>query len=61
MGIAVVGGLILATGLTLFVVPAVYSTISRERKTAANTAAAVPAALSAPAMDDQVARAMTNS
>jgi multidrug efflux pump len=61
MGIAVVGGLILATGLTLFVVPAVYSTISRERKTAANTGAAVPAALSAPAMDDQVARAMTNS
>lgn len=38
MGIAVVGGLILATGLTLYVVPAVYSYISKEGKTVSNVA-----------------------
>jgi multidrug efflux pump len=36
MGIAVVGGLILATGLTLYVVPAVYSFVSKEGKTVSN-------------------------
>ncbi|MEW6512270.1 MAG: efflux RND transporter permease subunit [Bacteroidota bacterium] len=30
MGVAVVGGLILATGLTLYIVPAVYCVVSRE-------------------------------
>jgi multidrug efflux pump len=30
MGIAVVGGLVLATGLTLFVVPAVYTFIAKK-------------------------------
>jgi multidrug efflux pump len=30
MGIAVVGGLIVATGLTLYVIPAIYSFVSRE-------------------------------
>ncbi len=30
MGIAVIGGLVVATGLTLFVVPAVYTYVSRE-------------------------------
>jgi multidrug efflux pump len=30
MGIAVVGGLILATGLTLYIIPAVYSFVSKE-------------------------------
>ncbi|MGB2957579.1 MAG: efflux RND transporter permease subunit, partial [Bacteroidota bacterium] len=30
MGIAVIGGLVVATGLTLFVVPAVYSYVSKE-------------------------------
>jgi multidrug efflux pump len=32
MGIAVVGGMLFATGLTLYVVPAVYSTLSRGTK-----------------------------
>ena len=32
MGVAVVGGLILSTFLTLFVVPAIYSYISTENK-----------------------------
>jgi multidrug efflux pump len=36
MGIAVIGGLLVATGLTLFVVPAVYSYISREGKAVSN-------------------------
>jgi multidrug efflux pump len=31
MGVAVVGGMVFATGLTLFVVPAVYSYLSRNR------------------------------
>jgi multidrug efflux pump len=30
MGLAVVGGLILATGLTLYIIPAVYSFVSKE-------------------------------
>jgi len=41
MGIAVVGGLILATGLTLYIVPAVYSYISKEGKTVSNVADAM--------------------
>ncbi len=41
MGIAVVGGLILATGLTLYVVPAVYSYVSKEGKTVSNVADAL--------------------
>ena len=36
MGIAVVGGLVLATALTLFVIPAIYSYISREGATVSN-------------------------
>jgi multidrug efflux pump len=38
MGIAVIGGLLVATGLTLFVVPAAYSYISREGKEVSNVA-----------------------
>jgi multidrug efflux pump len=34
MGIAVVGGMILATGLTLYVIPAVYSYLSKEHRAA---------------------------
>ncbi|HET6348107.1 MAG TPA: efflux RND transporter permease subunit, partial [Candidatus Krumholzibacteria bacterium] len=34
MGIAVVGGMVFATGLTLFVVPAFYSLLSKEKKAA---------------------------
>ncbi len=41
MGIAVVGGLILATGLTLYVVPAVYSYVSKEGKTVSNVSDAL--------------------
>ena len=37
MGIAVVGGMIFATGLTLFVVPAFYSYLSKEKKHAPAT------------------------
>jgi multidrug efflux pump len=36
MGIAVVGGLFVATFLTLYVVPAIYSYISSETKLTAN-------------------------
>jgi len=36
MGIAVIGGLIVATALTLYVIPAMYSYISREGKTVSN-------------------------
>jgi multidrug efflux pump len=36
MGIAVVGGMIFATFLTLFVVPAIYTFISSESKTSEN-------------------------
>jgi multidrug efflux pump len=36
MGIGVVGGLILATGLTLFVIPAIYTYISKEGVTVSN-------------------------
>lgn len=44
MGIAVVGGMIFATGLTLYVIPAVYSYFSKEfHHTRARTAAATPA------------------
>jgi multidrug efflux pump len=32
MGIAVVGGMIFATGLTLYIVPAFYSYLSKEKK-----------------------------
>jgi multidrug efflux pump len=32
MGIAVVGGMLLATGLTLYVIPAVYSYLSKEKR-----------------------------
>ncbi len=38
MGIAVIGGLIFATILTLFVIPAIYSYISKEGKTVSNAA-----------------------
>jgi multidrug efflux pump len=41
MGIAVVGGMLFATGLTLYVVPAVYSYLSRATKAAAAPEAAV--------------------
>jgi multidrug efflux pump len=41
MGIAVVGGLVLATGLTLYVVPAVYSYLSKEGKSVSNVADAM--------------------
>jgi multidrug efflux pump len=40
MGIAVVGGMIFATGLTLYVIPAFYSYLSKEKQTAASPAAA---------------------
>ncbi len=39
MGIAVVGGLVFATGLTLFVVPAFYSYLSREKRRAPDAVA----------------------
>jgi multidrug efflux pump len=39
MGIAIIGGLIFALVLTLYVVPALYSYLSRERKAAAGTQA----------------------
>lgn len=38
MGIAVIGGLIFSTGLTLFVIPAVYSFFSEKTKTVSNVA-----------------------
>jgi multidrug efflux pump len=34
MGIAVVGGMVLATGLTLYIIPAVYSYLSKEHRAA---------------------------
>ncbi len=40
MGIAVVGGLVFGTGLTLFVVPAVYIYLTRREMTAAALEAA---------------------
>jgi multidrug efflux pump len=40
LGIAVVGGLLLSSGLTLYVVPAVYTYLSRERLTRAEREAA---------------------
>lgn len=40
MGIAIIGGLLFATILTLFVIPAVYSYISDEGKSVSNVAAA---------------------
>jgi multidrug efflux pump subunit AcrB len=36
MGIAVVGGLILSTFLTLFIVPAIYSFFSRKTASVSN-------------------------
>jgi multidrug efflux pump len=41
MGIAVVGGLILATGLTLFVIPAIYSYVSKEGRVVSNVETAL--------------------
>ncbi len=38
MGIAVIGGLIFSTGLTLFVIPAVYSVLSDKKKEVSNVA-----------------------
>ncbi len=38
MGIAVIGGLIFSTGLTLFVVPAIYSFLSDKKKEVSNVA-----------------------
>lgn len=38
MGIAVIGGLIFSTGLTLFVIPAVYSFLSDKKKEVSNVA-----------------------
>ncbi|HEX2485846.1 MAG TPA: efflux RND transporter permease subunit, partial [Myxococcota bacterium] len=40
LGIAVVGGLLFSTGLTLYVVPAVYELVSREAVPEAEPAAA---------------------
>lgn len=53
MGIAVVGGLVLATGLTLYVVPAVYSYVSREGASVSNVADALREAAE-PAYSSQV-------
>lgn len=39
MGIAVIGGLIFSTGLTLFIVPAIYSYLSDKKKTVSNVTA----------------------
>ena len=41
MGIAIVGGLILATGLTLYVIPAIYTYVSKEGVGASNVDAAL--------------------
>jgi multidrug efflux pump len=40
LGIAVVGGLVLSTGLTLYIVPAVYTYLSRDKLTRAEREAA---------------------
>ena len=40
MGIAIIGGLLFALLLTLYVVPALYSYMSREKKSAQGTALA---------------------
>ncbi|GJQ21432.1 MAG: multidrug resistance protein [Bacteroidia bacterium] len=48
MGIAVIGGLIVATVLTLYVIPAMYSFISREGKTVSNVEDAVRTDMKAP-------------
>jgi multidrug efflux pump len=50
MGIGVIGGLVFSTGLTLYVIPAIYSYFSTERKpTGAPTAVFEPAAEAVPA------------
>ena len=46
MGIGVIGGLLFSTGLTLYVIPAVYSYFSTERK---------PAGAPAPALEPEAA------
>ncbi|HSJ97009.1 MAG TPA: efflux RND transporter permease subunit [Myxococcota bacterium] len=38
LGIAVISGLVLSTGLTLYLVPAVYSVLSRRRREAPEAA-----------------------
>jgi multidrug efflux pump len=40
LGVAVIGGLVLSSGLTLYVVPAVYTCLSREKLTRAEREAA---------------------
>ena len=47
MGIGVVGGLLFATGLTLFVVPVMYSYFATAKKHAPNVAEAEPEAVTA--------------
>lgn len=48
MGIAVIGGLIVATALTLYVIPAMYSYISREGKTVSNVDDAISTDVKSP-------------
>lgn len=48
MGIAVIGGLVVATALTLYVIPAMYSFISKEGKTVSNVEDAIATDVRAP-------------
>ncbi|HEU4436505.1 MAG TPA: efflux RND transporter permease subunit, partial [candidate division Zixibacteria bacterium] len=49
MGIGVIGGLVFSTGLTLYVIPAIYSYFSTERKSSDTPAIALePAAAAVP-------------